>query len=103
MTANLEWGYTGTEHVIRIAAGYTSDRLINAGVNGLPDEFIEPRFTLGGKWSYNPGFLDPLTVSLELENLLDDEYARTQGPFFTRSYTTGITGSLSFKWRFDYE
>jgi outer membrane receptor protein involved in Fe transport len=45
--------------------------------------------------------LEPLTISLELENLLNDKYERTQGEFVTRGYKTGITGSLSLKWRFD--
>lgn len=98
---NLEIGYTGVEHIVRIAFGYTSDRLINGGTNSLPDEFIEPRFTLGGKWSYNPDYLDALTVSLELENLLNDEIKRKQAGILTRNLTTGVTGSLSLKWRFD--
>lgn len=98
--ANVEFGYTGAEHIVRVAFGYISDRLINGGVNGLPDEFVEPRVTLGGKWSYNPSFMEPLTLSLELENLLNDEFERTQGGITTRSYQSGVTGSLSAKWRF---
>jgi outer membrane receptor protein involved in Fe transport len=101
IAATIEFGYTGVEHVVRMAFGYTGDRLINAGVNGLPDEFVAPRLTLGGKWSYNPEFLDRLTVSLELENALDDAYRRTRGGIVTRDYTSGITLGLSAKWRFD--
>jgi len=99
--ANFQLGYTGAEHIVRIAFGYTSDRLINGGTNGLPDEFIEPRFSLGGKWSYNPEYLDGLTVSLQLDNLLNDQFRRKQAGILTRDLTTGVTGSLSLKWRFD--
>jgi hypothetical protein len=56
------------------------------------------------KWSWSPvsmPALEPLTVSLELENLLNDVYERTQGEFVTRTYKTGATASLSFKWRLD--
>jgi len=98
---NVEFGYTGAEHIVRLALGYTSDRLVNAGIQGLPDEFIETRWSLGGKWSYSPAFLDAATVSLELENLLNDEFQRSQGPFLTRNLKAGITASLGVQWRFD--
>ena len=99
--ANVEIGYTGAEHVVRIAAGFTSNQLINGGTNTLPDEFVQPYTSLGGKWSYTPNYLDPLTVSLELQNVLNDEFQRKQGPILTRDLTRGVTGSLSIKWRFD--
>lgn len=97
--ANVQLGYTGDRHVFTIAAGYQSDRLINAGVQGMPDEFIEPRISLGGKWSWT--IIDPLTMSLELENVVNDAYQRSQGRFLTRDWKTGVTGSFSLKWRFD--
>jgi hypothetical protein len=97
--ANVQIGYTGPKHVITVAAGYTSDRLINAGIQGLPDEYIEPRITLGGKWSWT--VIEPLTFSLELENVVNDAFQRKQGSILTRSYKDGVTGALSLKWRFD--
>ena len=97
--ANVQIGYTGSKHVISIAAGYQSDRLINAGINGIPDEFIEPRISLGGKWSYT--VIDPLTISLRLQNLVDDAFQRRRGNILTRDFNTGVTGSLSVKYRFD--
>jgi outer membrane receptor protein involved in Fe transport len=45
--------------------------------------------------------LEPLTVSLEVENLLNDAYEQSQGDIITRSYKTGISGLLGIKWRFD--
>jgi len=101
---NLQFGYTGMDHVVSAKFGRVGERLITAGIQGLPDEYLQPRLDLGIKWSWSPSawpLLEPLTVSLELENLLNDEYERTQGEFVTRGYKTGITGSLSLKWRFD--
>ena len=101
---NLQFGYTGIEHVFRLKFGRVGERLITAGIQDLPDEFLEPRLDLGFKWSWTPTFwpvLEPLTISLEVENLLNDAYERSQGEFITRSYKTGVTGSLSLKWRFD--
>lgn len=101
---NLQLGYTGEEHIVRVKFGRVGDRLITAGIEGLPDEYLESRMDLGMKWSWTPmawPALQPLTVSLELENLLNDAYERTQGEFITRTYKTGITGSLSLKWRFE--
>ncbi len=97
--ANAQLGYSGDKHIVTIAAGYQSDRLINAGIQGLPDEFIEPRISLRGKWTYT--VIDPLTISLSLQNLVDDAFQRRQGSVLTRDFKTGVTGSLSFKWRFD--
>ena len=80
------------------------ERLITSGVENLPDEFLSPRLDLGMKWSWSPTrweALQPLTVSFEVENLLNDAYERTQGDFITRTYKTGVSGSLSMKWRFD--
>ena len=101
---NLQFGYTGDEHVIRVKFGRVGERLITAGIEGMPDEFLRPRMDLGMKWSWSPlawPVLEPLTISMELENLLNEAYERTQGDFITRTYKTGVTGSLSLKWRFE--
>ncbi len=96
---NAQLAYIGDRHTFTIAAGYQSDRLINAGVQGLPDEYIEPRISLGGKWTWN--VLDPLTLGLEMENVLNDAYQRKQGDFLTRDWKNGVTAKFSAKWRFD--
>ena len=101
---NMQLGYTGDEHIVRVKFGRVGERLITAGIEGIPDEFLEPRMDIGMKWSWSPlnwPGMEPLTVSLELENLLNDAYERTQGEFITRTYKTGATGSLSLKWRFE--
>ena len=101
---NMQLGYTGDEHIVRVKFGRVGERLITAGIEGIPDEFLEPRMDLGMKWSWSPlnwPGMEPLTVSLELENLLNEAYERTQGEFITRTYKTGVTGSLSLKWRFE--
>ena len=85
--------------MVRLKFGRVGERLITAGAQGLPDEFLEPRMDLGVKWSYSP--LDPLTLSLELDNLLNESYERSQGDFIIRDYKTGVTGKLSVSWRFD--
>ncbi|MEX2489283.1 MAG: TonB-dependent receptor, partial [Pseudomonadales bacterium] len=97
---NLQLGYTGIRHVVTAGLSWVGKRLITAGINDLPDEFLEPHMDLGVKWSYTP--IDPLTISLELENLLNDSYQRSQEEFFTRAYKTGITGKLGLSWRFDF-
>ncbi|MEX2367059.1 MAG: TonB-dependent receptor, partial [Pseudohongiellaceae bacterium] len=96
---NLQLGYTGMEHVVRLKFGRVGERLITAGAQGLPDEFLEAHLDLGMKWSYTP--ITPLTVSLELNNLLNDAFQRTQGEFTIRDYKTGVTGKLGLSWRFD--
>ncbi len=100
---NLQLGYSGEEHIVTMKFGRVGERLITAGIQGLPDEYLEPRLDLGLKWSWSPAIpmLEPLTVSLELENLLNDAYERSQGEFVTRRYKSGVTGLLSVKWRFD--
>jgi outer membrane receptor protein involved in Fe transport len=103
-TANFQIGYIGPEHIFTLKFGRVGKRLITAGVENLPDEFLSQRYDLGFKWSWSPTawpILEPMTISLEIENLLDDEYERTQGDFVIRTYKTGITGKLGLKYRFD--
>lgn len=103
-TINLQIGYTGPEHIFTVKFGRVGNRLITAGTEGVPDEFLDPRHDLGFKWSWSPmawPVLEPMTISLEVENLLDDSYDRTQGDFTVRSYQTGVTAKLGLKYRFD--
>jgi hypothetical protein len=102
--ANIQLGYTGTDHIFTLKFGRVGDRLITAGIFSLPDEFLASRMDLGFKWSWSPtnwALLEPLTVSLEVENLLNDSYERTQGDVITRTYKTGVSALLGIKWRFD--
>ena len=101
---NLQLGYTGNDHIFTLKFSRVGERLITANIDGLPDEFLDPRFDLGFKWSWSPSdwpMLEPLTVSLEVENLLNDAYERSTGDIITRTYKTGISALLGIKWRFD--
>ncbi len=70
------------------------ERIITVGKNAQQfDEYQQPFHSLGAKIDYRLGRIG---VSLEAENLLNDERKFTQGPVTTFLYKPGRTFKLSF-------
>lgn len=101
--ANFQFGWRDYDNGenLAVSLNYTGTRLSLLGVFGAPDEFEDPpvllniayskEFELGGQ---------PLKMSLEAENILNDGIRFRQLDRTTEAYDLGTTFSLGFSYSF---
>ncbi|HVM96122.1 MAG TPA: TonB-dependent receptor, partial [Candidatus Acidoferrales bacterium] len=92
---NAALEYVQNWGTIRLLYNTIGDRIVAAGVDGLPDVFEQQRNEVDAVFlaKINP-FGTPLTAKLALENLLNDPYVQTQGDRLSRKYDTGAKVTL---------
>ena len=76
---------------VRLLYNTYGERISEAGANGLPDIFEQPRDELDFVWlrQINP-FGTPLNAKLGIENILNDKYLFLQGDQLQSRYRTGV-------------
>lgn len=87
--------------VARLLYNTAGRRIVAAGFSKVPDVYEERRdqldFVLTSK--IQP-FEVPLNLKLAVENILNDDYRRTQGEFLERRYRSGVRFGLGLSYSF---
>lgn len=101
--ANFQFGWRDYDNGenLAISLNYTGTRLSLLGVFGAPDEFENPPVLVNIAYSkeFEVGG-NPLKMSLEVENLLNDNIRFRQLDQTTESYDLGTTFALGFTYSF---
>ncbi|MFA9460019.1 TonB-dependent receptor [Thiohalorhabdus methylotrophus] len=95
---NLQAGYAGDIWDLTLSYNMVGERLYQAGIQGLPDVYLQPvayldlssRLQFGEHWF----------LQFKAGNLLDPTIEYTQGGRGYRTYQKGRDFSLSLKWRY---
>jgi TonB-dependent receptor len=95
---NLQAGYAGDAADLTVSYNVVGERLYQAGIQGLPDVYLEPvayldlaaRWRFAGRWS----------LQFKGGNLLDPTFEYTQADRVYRTYQKGRDFSLSLKWAY---
>jgi len=102
--ANLQFGFDDLQNgsSATLIVNYVSDRVRARGIDVLPDVIEEPPLLVDFVYSRDISFNDSdLTVSVEMRNLLDEEYyAAMADTAIYDQYELGRSISLGFKFNF---
>jgi len=102
--ANLQFGFDDLQNgsSATLIVNYVSDRVRARGIDVLPDVIEEPPLLVDFVYSRDISFNDSdLTVSVEMRNLLDEEYyAAMADTAIYDQYDLGRSISLGFKFNF---
>lgn len=98
INANLEYDF-GERGIGRLLYTTAGRSIAYAGVNGLDDEYQEPRNQLDLVLLWRFRALDiPLTGKFSVENMLNDRYLDTQNGFITSRFRTGATFNVGLSY-----
>jgi len=95
---NLQLGYQSGDgqREANLLFNTSGKRIVQVGVDGLPDVFEQPFGQLDFTFKQRLG--DDWSVRLKLRNLLDPKVEFTQGSETTRAFRKGREIALSFEW-----
>lgn len=95
---NLQLGYQAADgrREANLLFNTSGQRIVQVGVDGLPDVFEQPFGQLDFTFKQRLG--DDWSVRLKLRNLLDPKVEFTQGGETTRAFRKGREIALSFEW-----
>lgn len=82
---------------LRIYYNVFGPRLLEVGIQGVPDVYQEPfhSFDVTASWQFDPHF----ELRLGVENVFDDDYLITQGGLPLQQYNQGISVQGGLTWR----
>lgn len=99
--ASIGWEEFETGERVSLVLNYQGKRIDGTGLFGAPDVYENPPILLNFVYKRNVDvFGGPLEVSFKAENLLNDDYRRTQGEGIFEQYDLGRAFSLGFKYSF---
>jgi hypothetical protein len=79
---------------------YVSRRISDVGTFQLPDIYQEANTTLDFVYQYSLGEKAKWNLRFEAENLTDNDYRWTQGPFVQRDFHLGRTFQIGLSYSF---
>ncbi|HTM49969.1 MAG TPA: TonB-dependent receptor [Bryobacteraceae bacterium] len=96
----LEWQRPRWRSDARFYANYVSRRLSDVGTFRVPDIYQEANTSLDFVYQYTIGEKSKWSLRFEAENLGDNDYRWTQGPFLQREYRQGRTFQAGLSYSF---
>jgi outer membrane receptor for ferrienterochelin and colicin len=98
--ANLQLGFDSDngEHSASFVYNVFGERILIPGIDGFDDSFEQPFHSLDTVYKYYPDF--NTTITLKIQNLLDEEKRLEFEDVLLRSETRGRAISLSYKYDF---
>lgn len=98
--ANLQLGFDSDngEHSASLVYNVFGERILIPGIDGFEDSFEQPFHSLDTVYKYYPNF--NTTVTLKIQNMLDEEKRLEFEDVLLRSETRGRSLSLSIKYDF---
>jgi outer membrane receptor protein involved in Fe transport len=97
---NIQWAHPQWNSDARFFANYVSRRITDLGSFGVPDIYQEPNVNLDFMYQYTGGERRQWAIRFEAENLSDNDFHWTQGPFTQRHFRLGRTLQLGFTYSF---
>jgi outer membrane receptor protein involved in Fe transport len=99
--AVLQWTRAKWRSDAKFYANYVSRRVSDAGTFRVPDIYQEANTFLDFVYQYRPGGeRGKWAIRFEAENLADNDYRWTQGPFVQRDYHLGRNFQIGFSYSF---
>jgi outer membrane receptor protein involved in Fe transport len=95
---NIQWARPKWRSNAQFLANYVSRRISDLGSFGVPDIYQEANTTLDFMYQYTGGERRKWSIRFEAENLADNNFQWTQGPFVQRLYRLGRTFQVGFKY-----
>lgn len=94
----IEWQRSKWKSDVRFYVNYVSRRISDVGTFKVPDIYQEATTSLDLVYDFRPSETAKWGIRFEAENLGDNEYRWTQGPFDQRLYRTGRTFQLGLNY-----
>lgn len=88
---DIQWARPRWHSDARFMANYVSRRITDLGSFGVPDIYQEPNVNLDFMYQYSRGERRKWSIRFEAENLTNNYFHWTQGPFTQRLYQLGRT------------
>jgi outer membrane receptor protein involved in Fe transport len=97
INASLGFTHPDSGLTLRVYYNVFGPRLIEVGIQGVPDVYQEPfhSFDVTASWQFDPHF----ELRLGVENVFDDDYLITQGGLALQQYNQGLSANLGLTWR----
>lgn len=96
----LGWVKPQWNSTAQFTANYVSRKITDVGAIGVPDIYQEPNAILDFVYSYTSGERGQWTYQFEAENITNNHYHWTQGPFTQRLYQLGRTFQVGVSYSF---
>ena len=96
----LDWQRPQWHSKARFTGNYVSRRISDVGTFQVPDIYQEANTFLDFSYSYTIGEKDKWGLRFEAENLGDNNYLWTQGPYVQREYHLGRTFQIGVTYSF---
>lgn len=96
--ASLQWAKARWRSDAKFQANYVSRRISDVGTFQLPDIYQEGNKFLDFVYNYHIGEKNKWNIRFEAENLADNTYLWTQGPFDQRRYQLGRTFQIGLSY-----
>jgi hypothetical protein len=94
----LEWKRPKLHSDARFYANYVSRRISDVGTFRVPDIYQEGNTILDFVYQYTHGERGKWGIRFEAQNLTDNAYRWTQGPFTQREYQLGRTFQIGLNY-----
>ncbi|MEP7352815.1 MAG: TonB-dependent receptor [Acidobacteriota bacterium] len=88
---NVQWVRPRLHSEARLMSNFVSRRITDLGTYGVPDIYQEPNVSLDAVYQYTSGERGQWSYRFEAENLSNNNFHWTQGPFTQRQYQLGRT------------
>ncbi|GAB4202266.1 MAG: TonB-dependent receptor [Sandaracinaceae bacterium] len=97
INASLGFTHPDAGLTLRVYYNVFGPRLIEVGIQGVPDVYQEPfhSFDVTASWQFDPHF----ELRLGVENIFDDDYLITQGGLALQQYNQGLSANVGLTWR----
>jgi outer membrane receptor protein involved in Fe transport len=96
----IQWTRARWHSDARFFSNYVSRRITDLGTFGVPDIYQEPTTTLDFSYQYTVGERRQWAYRFEAENLSNNDFQWTQGPFTQRQYRLGRTFQIGVTYAF---